>query len=142
MIKILRDNKVLFFCLLVYLVGQIMFWHVQGSFQAFLILLQELAYLVAVIYGCCFLKKTRLRNNIFWANLFRLFFIVNVLLFLYWWYVVHLNPEINWKLQGNDYEVDPWYYVIYIPIINFTIAFLFLIVAYLIKWNDEKRKES
>lgn len=134
MIKLSYKNKVLFYCLLIYLVAQFSFWYMEGLLQPILLITQEIAYIGAIIYSTLLiLKKSHSYERRFLINLIAAFFITNLLLLLHWVVVVFYNPEINWKLHGNKYEVDPWYYILYVPMVNFLIALLILSIAYVIK---------
>lgn len=141
MIKLLYQKKVLFYCLLIYLVAQFSFWYVEGLLQPILLIVQEMAYIGAIIYSTLLiLKKTHSYERGLLINLIAAFFITNLLLLLHWVVVVYFNPEINWKLQGNNYEVDPWYYILYVPIVNFLIALLVLSIAYVIEKSWVKKR--
>jgi len=141
MIKLLSQKKVLFYCLLIYLVGQFLFWYMEGLLQPILLIAQEVAYVAAIFYSTLLIAKKAESNK--WGllvNLIVVFFIINLLLFLHWIVVVYLNPEINWRLQGNNYEVDPWYYILCVPIVNFLIALLVLSIAYVIEKSWVKKR--
>lgn len=133
MIRLLKDNKMLLYCLSIYLAGQFLFWYMDGLLHPVLLIAQEIAYFIAIILGVRLLVRSSYsgRKHIICSLLIALFS-VNLLLLIHWVIVVYLNPEINWKLQGNNYEVDPWYYILYLPIINFLLAFLILVVTYVI----------
>ena len=123
----------LFYCILTYLAGQFSFWYLEGFFQPVLLITQQIAYFIAIVLGVLLLvKKSELDNKQLISYLLFVFFLVNLLLLIHWVVVVFLNPEINWKLEENNYEVDPWYYILYVPIVNFIIAFVVLVIAYVI----------
>lgn len=131
--KLLKENKILLYCLLVYLLGQVLVWYVYNNTLERIVLIgHELAYVIAIIVGCWLLIRKVSTNKLkLWLNILLIFFLVNLLLFVYWIFKVYLNPDINWELQGNEYEVDPWYIILYLPVINFGMAFLLTTLAFL-----------
>lgn len=113
--KLLKDNKILLYCLLVYLLGQVLVWYVSSnSLERIVLVGHELAYVAAI--GICswlLLRKRSTEKRKLWLQMLLVFFLVNLLLFIYWIFKVQLNPDINWELQGNETEVDPWYIILY-----------------------------
>lgn len=138
--KLLKENKILLYCLLVYLLGQVFVWYVNNNtVERIVLIVHELAYIIAIIIGCWLLIRKLSTNKLkLWLNILLLFFLVNLLLFVYWIFKVYLNPDINWELQGNEYEVDPWYIILYLPVINFGIAFLLTSLAFLYSFFTSK----
>ncbi len=138
--KLLKENKILLYCLLVYLLGQVLVWYVyNNTLERIVLIVHELAYIIAIIVGCWLLiRKSSINKLKLWLNILLLFFLVNLLLFVYWIFKVYLNPDINWELQGNEYEVDPWYIILYLPVINFGIAFLLVSLAFLYTFFTSK----
>lgn len=134
--KIILSNKTLFFSLVIYFVGQLLLWYVAvESIGQAVLFLHEGAYLTAIAIGCILLWKSKKLNRIkIFGKLLLLFFVVNFLLFLYWFVNAHMNPAINWHLKGNPGEVDPFYLIIYFPIINFLVVLTIFFLAILIKY--------
>lgn len=131
--KLLKDNKVLLYCLLVYLWGQVMVWHIyDNSLGRIIWIVHELAYMIT-IGVCCWLliRKASRGKRKLWLQTLLVFFLVNLLLFIYWIFKVQFNPDINWELQGNETEVDPWYIILYLPVLNFGLAFLLTTLFFL-----------
>ncbi len=130
--KLLKSNKYLSICLLAYLIGQISVWYIAGLLQPIILVGHELLYIIAIGISCLlFIKKTSNNTIKLWWEILLIFFVTNLILFFYWIFTVYLNPEINWQLQGNEYEVDPWFYILYLPGVNFLFAFLAISIAFL-----------
>lgn len=130
--KLLKGNKYFSICILAYLIGQLSIWYIGGVLQPIILVGHELLYIIAIVISCLLLvKKSSNNKKKLWWQILLIFLVTNLLLFLYWIFTVHLNPDINWKLQGNDYEVDPWYYILYLPGINFLLAFLIISIVFL-----------
>ncbi len=130
--KFLKRNKYFSICLLAYLIGQLSVWYVAGVLQPIILFAHELLYVISIIISCLLLMKKASNNRMkLWWQILLIFFVTNLILFFYWIFTVYLNPEINWKLQGNDYEVDPWYYILYLPGINCLLAFLIISIVLL-----------
>jgi hypothetical protein len=92
----------------------------------------ELAYVLALgISSWLIVKKLSVDKRKLWLQILLLFFVVNLLLFIYWIFKVQLNPDINWEFQGNETEVDPWYIILYLPVLNFGLALLVTTLSYL-----------
>lgn len=131
--KLLKENKYFNICLLAYLIGQLTFWFIGSILQPILLLGHELLYIIAIVISCLLIVKKSSKKKIkLLGQILLIFLLTNLVLFLFWIFIVYLNPDINWKLQGNDYEVDPWYYILYLPCINFLLAVLILSTVFLI----------
>lgn len=130
--KLLKGNKYFSICLLAYLIGQLSVWYIGGVLQPIILVGHELLYIIAIVISCLLLVKKSSNNKMkLWWQILLIFLVTNLLLFLYWIFTVHLNPDINWKLQGNEYEVDPRYYILYLPGINFLLVFLIISIVFL-----------
>jgi hypothetical protein len=132
---LIKKNRYLLILLSVYCTTQILIWFVWSFLQPILIIAQEFFYFVAIILSVMTIVKEidqRIRRKAFFISLMAFLFF-NFILLMFWIPTVQFNPEINWKLQGNLYEVDPWYYAIYIPIVNFLLASLITLLVFLIK---------
>lgn len=138
--KLLKENKILLYCLLIYFLGQLLVWYLSNNNLERIVLLgQELSYIIAVGISCWLLLRKASSDKVKrWLQILLIFFLVNLLLFVYWIFKVYLNPDINWKLQGNEYEVDPWYIILYLPVLNFGLAFLLTALAFLYSFFKSK----
>lgn len=138
--RLLKDNKILLYCLLVYLLGQVLVWYVSSNGLERIILIgHELAYVIAIaVSSRLLIRKASTEKRKLWLQILLVFFLVNLLLFIYWIFKVQLNPDINWELQGNETEVDPWYIILYLPIINFGIAVVLTTLAFLFSFFTSK----
>jgi hypothetical protein len=134
MIKLFYQRKVLFYSLTIYLLGQSFVWYSQAEFQPILLIVQQVSFFIAIVYSIRMIfSQTLIDRGKQFKNLISIFLTVNLLLLLHWVVTVYFDPEINWKLQGNNYEVDPWYYILYLPAVNFLIALLTLTGAFLVQ---------
>lgn len=142
--KLLKDNKILLYCLLVYLLGQVLIWYVSSnSLERIVLVGHELAYMIAI--GVCswlLIRKASTEKRKLWLQILLVFFLVNLLLFIYWIFKVQLNPDINWELQGNETEVDPWYIILYLPVLNFGLALLLTTLSFLYSLFTSKPTEK
>ena len=129
--KLLKGNKNFSVFLFAYLIGQLSVWYINGILQPIILVGHELLYIIAIVISSSLLIKKHSKDKIkLWLQILLIFLGTNLLLFSYWIFTVHLNPEINWKLQGNDYEVDPWYYILYLPCINFMLVFFDITIVF------------
>jgi len=125
--------------LVVYVITQIAVWYVSNQVAAFLLILQQLEYFVAIGLGGSIIIKNAWRTAfIRLLGCLSIFAVFNAVLLLFWYLNVHLNPEINWRLTGNSSEVDPNYAIIYLPLINFMLSALILIGCYLTRIGTKK----
>lgn len=138
--KLLKYNKIILYCLLVYFLGQLLVWYVVDNTLERLVLIgHEAAYITAIVVSCWLLMRKASTNKLkLWINILLIFFLVNLLLFVYWIFRAYLNPDINWELRGNEYEVDPWYIILYLPVLNFGLVFLFTSLAFLYSFFTSK----
>ena len=84
-------------------------------------------YLIAIIYAAIIISRTMMHSSSLrpFFNLVALFFITNLILFLIYLPTIVYNPEINWRLKGEQ-EQDPMILTAYIPIAFFIISFVAL----------------
>ena len=132
--KSLVKNKLLLFSMVAYFLVQLLQGTIPYKLQVLMSILHELLYLLAILIGCIILIKSSmlLRKKVF-GNLVLFFFIPNFVLFILWVFTVYLNPKINWKLEQGRTEVDPSYIILYVPIINFSLAFLLILIVFSFK---------
>ena len=131
-------NRLFIFSILIYFVGQLFIWYGPNRLYRVVLLGHEFFYLIAIFFGTLSLKKSikYFFISALWQFLL-VFFIVNIILFLFWIFKIHLNPEINWTIEHGGNEVDPFYLMLYLPIMNFLIVviigflfFLFWLIFY------------
>lgn len=67
-----------------------------------------------------------------------LIFIFNLIVFLVYIPTIHLNPDINWTLKEGGSEVDPYYLLMYIPLINFIAGISIILLSLSIKFAVHK----
>lgn len=132
---LIRKNRYLLILLAAYCITQIMMWFTRGLLQPAFIITQEIFYFAAIILSATRIAKEidgYVRRKEIFTSLMA-FLVFNFILLLFWLPTVQFNPEINWKLQGNLYEVDPWYYVIYIPLLNFVLAAFVVVITFFLR---------
>jgi hypothetical protein len=98
-----KNNKYLGELLLVlYMIVHAAFWYLP--YKSILLLLQLLIFIGSVLL--IGFKQNKVYQKI------TLIVVSNLLLSIFWYKNVHLNPEINWALNGNPSERDPWYLLV------------------------------
>lgn len=129
-----RFSKIRFVAYLlgVYILLQLLVFYFYDFLQAITLLLQEVVFISAILISLIKIIREEIGSVKKMTTLISvLFFISNLILFVFWISTVYLDPEINWHLQGNKYEVDPWYYILYLPVLNFLVSFLVVLIFFL-----------
>lgn len=121
-IKKVLSNKIYNLLILSYIVFQ------------FFLPLSEIFYFASIVTAVIWINKNYTKNINYNAVLYSvtLNLFSNLLLTIFYYFILVRNPNINWSLQENRQESDPMILLFYFPIFNLILFLIVILIETLI----------